>query len=58
MQGYKLSKEAQHDLKAIKDYFAWRGMLPRHSRLPMVTFLNHAETLRTGQHAPSGGGVH
>jgi hypothetical protein len=22
--------------------------------LPMVTFLNHAETLRTGQHAPSG----
>jgi hypothetical protein len=22
--------------------------------LPMVTFLNHVETLRTGQHAPSG----
>ena len=31
-------------------------MLPRHSRFAGVVALNDVETLRTGQHAPSGEG--
>ncbi|MEQ1484632.1 hypothetical protein [Methyloglobulus sp.] len=36
---------------------AERGLQPRHIRFVCTVILNYAETMRTGQHAPSGYGV-